>query len=139
MTNKQYRFWSNDIELNQFLDSKTALEGGFSEYARKMFMLIMKNKLEPDTMIDLQKRKILVDIRYKEIMTKIKEKELSFMSNFNSPVSNRAKEAIKSGEMEAVQTISFYDEKNYRFQCPECGILLTASVFIFLTLANYYI
>jgi len=125
MTKKQYRFWVTDEELQKFLDEKTSVRGGFTEFAREIFTLIMKNKLDPSTYADLQRRKVLADIEYKQVITQIKKKELAFMKTFEAPPTNRAKEAIKQGEMNAVDTISIFDEKNERIQCPDCGILFT--------------
>lgn len=124
MARKQYRFWVSNEKLKEFLDSKgSRAKHDFSDFARDIFTLVMENKLDKETIQDLQKRKLLADIQYKEVMTEIKKKELGYMKNFESPPSHAAKNAIREGEMQSVQAISFYDEKNWRFQCPECGIL----------------
>jgi len=126
MSRKQYRFWVTDEELKKFLDSKSNHQNqDFSEFAREIFTLVMENKLDPLTVGDLQKKKLQADIAYKEIMTKIKEKEYSFMKTFDAPPSPRAEKAIRAGEMQAIDSISIYDEKNQRIQCPDCGILFT--------------
>jgi len=126
MTRKQYRFWVNDEKLKEFLDDKgTKKNQDFSEFAREIFSLCMNNKLTPESIGDLQRKKLQTDIEYKQVMIKIKNKELSFMGIGGTPPSNRAKEAIRSGEMNAVDTVSIFDEKNQRLQCPDCGILFT--------------
>jgi len=127
---KQYRFWVTDENLKEFLDEKSNHQDrDFSEFAREIFQMVSENKLSPDSIQDLQRKKIDVDIRYKEIMIKIKEKELSFMKTFDAPPSPRAERAIRSGEMQAIDTISLYDEKNERIQCPDCGILFSWNSF----------
>jgi len=125
MTKKQYRFWVNDEELQKFLDSKTSETGGFTEFAKDIFTLVMTNKLDSSSIIDLQRKKLSVDIEYKQVIILIKKKELGFMKVFDSPPSNAAQKAIREGEMNAVDTVSIFDEKNQRLQCPDCGILFT--------------
>jgi len=122
---KQYRCWIADEEMQIFLDEKKKEYGEFTKFCIEVFSLVMKNKLSPDSIQDLQRKKIDVDIRYKEIMIKIKEKELLYMKTFEAPPSLRAEKAIRSGEMQAVDSISIYDEKNKRIGCPDCGILFT--------------
>lgn len=126
MTRRQFRFWIGDEKLQEFLDSKGSKGNqNFSEFARDIFTLVMNNKLDTSTIKDLQRKKLLTDIEYKQVMTQIKKRELGFMKTFEAPPTERAKEAIRSGEMAAVDSISLYDEKNQRIQCPDCGILFT--------------
>jgi len=126
MSRKQYRFWVTDEKLKEFLDDKgTKKNQDFSEFAREIFTLCMNNKLTPESIGDLQRKKLAVDIEYKEVIILIKKKELGFMKVFDSPPSNAAQKAIREGQMQAVDTISIFDEKNERLQCPDCGILFT--------------
>ncbi|MCH7783699.1 hypothetical protein IID62_11605, partial [candidate division KSB1 bacterium] len=60
-------------------------------------------KLIQSKNLDLKRKKLEVDNRYKEIMIKIKEKELSFDQTFDKTPSSQAKIAIKT----AVNTESY--------------------------------
>jgi hypothetical protein len=76
---------------------------------------------ELDTEEQLKRKKMLVDIEFKEVMIKIKNKELLYRNTFNSKPSFQAVRAIHKSEKEIPQSVSSFDEKNNRFMCPECG------------------
>jgi len=79
---------------------------------------------ENDYTVDLKRKKLLVDIQFKEVMIKIKEQELLYNQTFEkTPTpSFSAKKAMKIGvENQIPDTPSCFDEKNHRIMCPECG------------------
>jgi len=93
LTKKQFRFWVWDLKLKEFLESKP----DFSDYARKMFQLIMEQKLEPDSLSTLVKEKMRVDIELKKVIIEIKKKQLLFTETFSNTPSYSANKAIKDG------------------------------------------
>jgi len=94
-TRKKYTVWTyeKDSHLREFLDSKINV----SEFIRDTLEKLRTGKLIDAKTIDLQRKKLEVDIRYKEIMIKIKEKELDFSETFSKTPSSQAKTAIKVG------------------------------------------
>jgi len=100
-TRKHFSFWVYDkeIRLREFLETKVNV----SDYVKDILEKVMNGKLIETKSMDLQRKKLEVDIRYKEIMIKIKEKELIYNETFDETPSSRAKIAIKTG----VNTESF--------------------------------
>jgi len=119
---KQYRFWtySKDLDLRDFLDSQDKI----SEFLRNLvndYRLGILTR-ENDHTIDLKRKKLEVDIKFKEVMIKIKEQELLFNQTFDKTPSSQAKKAMKIGiENQIPETPSCFDETNNRIMCPECG------------------
>jgi len=101
MNRKQFVLWTYEAELNlrNYLESKSNI----SEFLKKLVNDFRTGKLIESKSIDLQRKKLEVDIRYKEIMIKIKEKELIYNETFDETPSSRAKIAIKT----AVNTETF--------------------------------
>ena len=117
---KQYRFWTyaKDTELAEFLDSQTKL----SDFLRNLINDYRLNKLTRESDYDLKRKKLKVDIEFKEVMIKIKEKELLHWQTFDKTPSFLAKKAMKIGvQNEIPATPSCFDESNHRIMCPECG------------------
>jgi len=82
-TRKKFNFWVYDkeIRLREFLDSKVNV----SDYVKDILDKVRTGKLIDAKTIDLHRKKLEVDIRYKEIMIKIKEKELLYNETFDKP------------------------------------------------------
>jgi len=90
---KKFSFWvyPKEINLRNFLESKVNV----SEFLKGIIEKVRTGKLVDAKTIDLHRKKLEVDIRYKEIMIKIKEKELLYNETFDKPPPYSAKEAIK--------------------------------------------
>jgi len=76
--------------------------------------------------LELKDKKLEVEIRLKETQIKINERRLLYYDTFGNSPSLTAKRSMTKGivNQNPVETsVSCYDEKNDRFQCPECGIL----------------
>jgi len=120
LNRKQFRFWTTDqeIELQEWLDTFDNLSNGIKEIIEKF----RTGKLIDSTEIDLIKKKLLADIRLKELSGDLKEKELQYYEIFHSVPSSKAKTAMKVGiENQIADTPSCFDEKMKRIMCPECG------------------
>ncbi len=117
---KQYRFWTNqdEIELSKFLDAQQ----NFTQFVKKLLNDYRLGGLTREDENDLKRKKLQVDIRLKEVMIKLKEKELLYGETFHQTPSSSAKRAMKIGvENQIAETPSCFDEKNNRIMCPECG------------------
>jgi len=79
-TFEKFNFWVYDkeITLREFLDSKVNV----SDFVKDILEKVRTGKLIDAKTIDLHRKKLEVDIRYKEIMIKIKEKELLYNETF---------------------------------------------------------
>jgi len=122
---KQYRFWisKTDKDLGEFLD----VQINISKFLKDLVNDYRLGKLTRETDFDLKRKKLQVDIRFKEVMIQIKEKELLYNETFTKTPSSQAKRAMKIGvENQIPDTPSCFDESNNRLMCPECG-----SCFIF--------
>ena len=122
---KQFRFWtsSEETELSDFLEAQTNL----TKFIKELVDDYRLGKLTRETDYDLKRKKLQVDIRFKEVMIQIKEKELLYNETFTKTPSSQAKRAMKIGvENQLPDTPSCFDESNNRLMCPECG-----SCFIF--------
>jgi len=92
-TRRKFTFYVTEDNLNLFLESKTNV----SEFVKDIIEKFRTGKLIDSKQIDLHRKKLEVDIRYKEIMIKIKQKELDFNQTFDKTPSSQAKSAIKVG------------------------------------------
>ncbi len=88
---KRFSFWIFDQEIVEWLNSITNL----SNFMREVLMKFKNGEFNDGSKSDLQRKKLEVDIRYKEIMIKIKEKELLFGETFDKTPSYSAQKAIK--------------------------------------------
>jgi len=95
-TRKHFSFWVYDkeIRLREFLETKVNVRN-VSDYVKDILEKVMNGKLIETKSMDLQRKKLEVDIRYKEIMIKIKEKELLFSETFDKTPPYSAKKAIE--------------------------------------------
>jgi len=76
--------------------------------------------------LELKDKKLEVEIRLKETQIKLNERRLLYYDTFGNSPSLTAKRAMTKGiinQSPIENYVSCYDEKNDRFQCPECGIL----------------
>ncbi len=92
-TRRKFTFYVTEDNLNLFLESKTNV----SEFVKDIIEKFRTGKLIDSKQIDLHRKKLEVDIRYKEIMILIKQKELNFSETFDKTPSSQAKTAIKVG------------------------------------------
>jgi len=117
---KQYRFWINksDKELGEFLGNQQNI----SKFLKELINDFRLGKLNKTSDYDLKRKKLEVDIKFKEVMIKIKEQELLYNKTFDQTPSLSAKRAMKIGvENQIPEAPSCFDEKNNRIMCPECG------------------
>ena len=92
-TRKKYSFYVSDENLKLFLDSKANV----SDFVKTTIDQVRTQKLIDSKSVDLHRKKLEVDIRYKEIMILIKQKELDFSETFDKTPSSQVKTAIKVG------------------------------------------
>ena len=116
---KKFSFWCYDKDFR--LVDLLAQKVNVSEFVKDILTKEMKGELIPRTDEDLKREKIRVDIEFKKVCTLIKQKELAHWNTFGITPSNQGKTAIKRGVENSIQSISCYDEKNNRIQCPQCG------------------
>jgi len=92
---KKFSFfcYESDRELKLLLESKANV----STFIKETLENYRTGKLIDSKSVDLHRKKMEVDIRYKEIMIKIKQKELDFNETFDKTPSSQAKTAIKVG------------------------------------------
>lgn len=118
---KQYRFWcyKEDEALMDYLDSLEHI----SETLKDILTRYSNGELiVPNSGEDLKNQKIQVDIEFKKIMIKIKQKELDYWQIFKKTPSFQASKAMKIGvENILPDTPSCFDETNHRIMCPACG------------------
>jgi len=88
-----HTFKEKDSDLEIYLESKFSI----NEFLRNLVNDFRTGKLIDSKNMDLQRKKLEVDIRYKEIMILIKQKELDFSETFDKTPSSQAKSAIKVG------------------------------------------
>ncbi len=117
------------IKLDEEIDKKYISVLDQQENFQRYFYDLLTNYIDgnlerAEKEENLKRKKLQVDIKFKEVCTAIKEKELLHWNTFNKTPSYQASKAIKTAEknrdLETVQ-VSSYDEKNHRFMCPECG------------------
>jgi len=117
---KQYRFWTTNSEadLTEYLDSQI----NFTDFIKELLNDYRLGKLTRESDYDLKRKKLQVDIQFKEVMIKIKEQELLYNQTFEKTPSSQAKKAMKIGvENQLPDAPSCFDEINHRIMCPECG------------------
>lgn len=90
---KRFDFWLFDKSIVEWFESIP----NRSEFIRDFLTKLKNGELNDTSKFDLQRKKLEVDIRYKEIMIKIKEKELLFGETFDKTPSYSAQKAIKVG------------------------------------------
>jgi len=120
MGNKQYRFWTNkdDQDLIEFMD----VQQNISVFLKKLVNDYRLGNLTREDESDLKRKKLQVDIHFKEVMTQIKQKELDYWQIFKKQPSFQASKVMKIGvENQIPDTPSCFDETNNRIMCPECG------------------
>ena len=124
---KQYRFWTSkeETDLSEFLDSQSQ----FTAFIKKLVNDYRLGRLTREDESDLKRKKLQVDIKFKEVMIKIKEQELLYNQTFEKTPSSQAKKAMKIGVTNQIpETPSCFDESNNRIMCPECGACFVFSV-----------
>lgn len=126
---KHLGFWTNKtIEDQKFLEWIDEKRGdlSYSQFIRDILNDVMDEKLIIPTTEDLKKQKIKVDIQFKKVMIKIKQKELDYWLVFKKSPSYQGKVAIKVGVDNQIlnQSVSCFDEKNHRLVCPECATVI---------------
>ena len=110
--------YEKDYRLVDYLAQKVNI----SEFAKDVLNQYMNGNLIPREHDDLKRKKLQVDIRFKEVMIKIKEKELLYANTFSKSPTFQAKKAMKIGvENQVDESPSCFDESNHRIMCPECG------------------
>lgn len=77
MKKKQFRFWVTDESLQSYLESKIDEYGDFSNFARETFHLMQTNKLDPRSIDNLRKEKIIADIDWKRAQTAFLKEKLN--------------------------------------------------------------
>jgi hypothetical protein len=104
---------------------KDQSKGNISNLLKDILLKVKNGEHE-----DLRDKKTLVEIRLKETQIKLNEKRLLYYNTFENNPTPQAQRAMKIGITNENQTenyVSCYDEKNDRFQCPDCGILFNYS------------
>jgi len=128
---KRFQFFLNmnnnkDQELFIFLQDEAGKN--YSKFIREV-LENLKNGTTRNS-IDLKDKKLEVEIRLKETQIKLNERRLLYYDTFGNSPSLSAKRSMTKGIMNQNPIgdyVSCYDEKNDRFQCPECGILFNYS------------
>jgi len=117
---RQFRFWTftEDLELEKYLNEIQ----NFSKFFKQLLNDYRLGNLTREDESDLKRKKLQVDIKFKEVMIKIKEQELLYNQTFEKTPSSSAKRAMKIGiENQIPEAPSCFDESNNRIMCPECG------------------
>ncbi len=124
---KRFSFFLNlnipkDQEL--FIYIQDQAQGNYSNFVKE----VLENRKNGTTRnsIELKDKKLEVEIRLKETQIKINERRLLYYDTFGNSPSLTAKRSMTKGivnQNPIENNVSCYDEKNNRFQCPECGIL----------------
>ncbi len=124
---KRFQFFLNmkiTKEANLFIWLQDEAQGNTAHYLKE----VLTNKMNGTTKNsqDLKDKKLEVEIRLKETQIKINERRLLYYDTFGNSPSLSAKRSMTKGVINQNPSetyVSCYDEKNNRFQCPECGIL----------------
>jgi len=111
-------------EQELFIYIQDEAEGNVSKFLKDL----VENRKNGTTQnsLELKDKKLEVEIRLKETQIKLNERRLLYYDTFGNSPSLTAKRSMTKGiiNQNPVETsVSCYDEKNDRFQCPECGIL----------------
>lgn len=118
---KHIGFWTNNSEEDKKLVKYIELHKSSSSalFVKGILLRFMQGEFteltEKETLIIA---KLKAEIRLKNAMADIKEREFQHWKVFETEPSNKAKGAIKKGVTEG--SPSCFDEKNHRFDCPEC-------------------
>jgi len=128
---KRYSFWlnlnnPNDQEL--FILIQDEAGNNISKFIKEL--LESRKNGTTQNSLELKDRKLEVEIKLKETQIKLNERRLLYYDTFGNSPSLTAKRSMTKGilNQNPVETnVSCYDEKNDRFQCPECGILFNYS------------
>lgn len=128
---KRYSFWLNlndtkEQELFIFIQDEAG--NNISKFIKEL----LENRKNGTTQnsLELKDKKLEVEIRLKETQIKLNERRLLYYDTFGNSPSLSAKRSMTKGiiNQNPIETnVSCYDEKNDRFQCPECGILFNYS------------
>jgi len=123
---RRYAFYLNKNNLDEaklmlWLDDQAGLN--FQKYIKEILQKIKDRKLISPDQEDLQRKKLLVDIAYKEVMILIKKQELLYKQTFdqNPPLRHKEVMKIEVENRNLKHGVSCIDEKNTRIMCPECG------------------
>ena len=122
MTEKLYRFFvsSEQKEFQDWLDSFPNFSKTVKQYLTDIRSRKLDYKNEDNNLTTEYKRlrnqKLSLEIQ-------IKEREITYYKTFGKPPTVKVQSVMKIGVTNSIQTISCYDDKNNRFQCPECGVL----------------
>jgi len=124
---KRFQFFLNmNIikDQNLFIWIQDESRGNYSKFVKGV-LENLKNGTTQNS-LELKDKKLEVEIRLKETQIKLNERRLLYYDTFGNSPSLTAKKAMTKGVINQNPTenyVSCYDEKNDRFQCPECGIL----------------
>ena len=79
---KQYRFWTNsdETDLSEFLD----VQLNFTHFIKEILNDYRLGNLTREDEKDLKRKKLQVDIKFKEIICQIKQKELDYWQIFKT-------------------------------------------------------
>ncbi len=91
MTKKRFDFWLFDQETIDWLNSIP----NRSEYIRDLMTKVKNGIVKDFDKLDLKDQKTLVEIKYKEVQTKIKEFELEHWKTFGKAPSSSGEKALK--------------------------------------------
>lgn len=127
MTKKQYRFWVYDEKTQKYLDEKMEEYGGFSDFAREIFEMIINNKLDPKSFDELKKEKIKADIEWKKAQTAYLKQKLqkpipnsdTGVTAFNPPEEKNLAEFINNSWNSFVDTLRQLKE-GWSVTCKLC-------------------
>ncbi len=128
---KRFQFFLNmksTRDQNLFIWLQDESQGNIAKFLKDICI----NKMDGTTSnsVALKDKKLDVEIRLKETQIKINERRLLYYDTFGNSPSLSAKKAMTKGVINQnpiADYVSCYDEKNDRFQCPECGILFNYS------------
>ena len=124
---KRYAFYLNpnideEAKLLVFLEHHG--NSNYAKYIKEILTNVRLGILVKPDQEDLQKKKLITDIKFKEVMIKIKEQELIYKQTFEQTPPQRHKQAMKihvETQDPNPKFISSIDEKNNRLMCAECG------------------
>jgi len=126
MVRKHYGF-----NLNTSIDDEAKLlvwienhgEKNFSKYIKELLNDFRLAKYVKADHLDLQRKKLAVDIELKEVMIQLKKHELIYRETFEQTPPPRHLKVMKINveNQNLTHGVSIIDEKNNRIMCAECG------------------
>ncbi len=122
---KHIGFWTtNSISDQKFVEwiDRVRTDKPYAQFVRDILTDVMEERLIIPSTEDLKNQKLKVDIKFKKIMIKIKEKELNYWQVFKQRPTPAGQKAIIVSVKDQSESPSCFDEKNKRFQCPICGV-----------------